>query len=40
MADTNRRIPLWLIAVTGGILVFTVLGVFLFGSYSGIGSSL
>lgn len=40
MADTNRRIPLWLIAVTGGVAVITVLGLFLFGSYSGLGSSL
>jgi photosystem II PsbJ protein len=40
MADTNRRVPLWLIAVVGGLGVFTILGLFLFGSYSGLGSSL
>ena len=40
MADTSRRVPLWLIAVVGGLAVLTVLGVFLFGSYSGLGSSL
>ena len=40
MADTNRRVPLWLIAVSGGLAVLTMLGVFLFGSYSGLGSSL
>jgi photosystem II PsbJ protein len=40
MADTNRRVPLWLIAVVGGLAVFTVLGLFLYGSYSGLGSSL
>jgi photosystem II PsbJ protein len=40
MADTSRRIPLWLIAVAGGLAVFTVLGLFIFGSYSGLGSSL
>jgi len=40
MADTNRRVPLWLIAFVGGMGVLTVLGVFLFGSYSGLGSSL
>jgi photosystem II PsbJ protein len=40
MADTNRRVPLWLIAVVGGLGVFTILGVFIFGSYSGLGSSL
>jgi photosystem II PsbJ protein len=40
MADTNRRVPLWLIALVGGLLVLTVLGLFIFGSYSGLGSSL
>lgn len=40
MADTNRRIPLWLIAVVGGLAAFSVLGLFLYGSYSGLGSSL
>jgi len=40
MADTNRRVPLWLIAVAGGLAVLTLLGVFLFGAYSGLGSSL
>ena len=24
MADTNRRIPLWLIALVGGVAVFSV----------------
>jgi len=40
MADTNRRVPLWLIATVGGLGVLTVLGLFIFGSYSGLGSSL
>jgi len=40
MADTNRRVPLWLIAVVGGLGVITILGLFIFGSYSGLGSSL
>jgi photosystem II PsbJ protein len=40
MADTNRRVPLWLIALAGGLAIFTLIGVFLFGSYSGLGSSL
>lgn len=39
MASTGR-IPLWLIALVGGILVITVLGIFIYGSYSGVGSSL
>jgi photosystem II PsbJ protein len=40
MADTNRRVPLWAIAVAGGLAVFTVVGLFFYGSYSGLGSSL
>jgi len=40
MADTSRRVPLWLIATVGGLAVLTVLGLFLFGSYSGLGSSI
>jgi len=40
MADTNRRVPLWAIALVGGLAVLTLLGVFIYGSYSGIGSSL
>jgi photosystem II PsbJ protein len=40
MADTSRRVPLWLIGVAGGLAALTVLGVFLYGSYSGLGSSL
>ena len=40
MADTSRRVPLWLIAVAGGLAVFSILGLFLYGSYSGLGSSL
>ena len=40
MADTNRRVPLWLIALVGGLGVLTILGLFILGSYSGLGSSL
>jgi photosystem II PsbJ protein len=40
MSDTNGRIPLWVIAVVGGIGVLTILGIFIYGSYSGLGSSL
>ena len=40
MADTSRRVPLWAVALVGGMAAFTVLGLFLFGSYSGLGSSL
>jgi photosystem II PsbJ protein len=40
MADTNRRVPLWIVGSFGGVAVITVLGVFFYGSYSGLGSSL
>jgi photosystem II PsbJ protein len=40
MADTNRRVPLWLIALVAGMGVISLAGVFLYGSYSGLGSSL
>jgi len=40
MADTNRRIPLWAIALVGGLGVFTIAGLFIYGSYAGLGSSL
>lgn len=39
MASTGR-IPLWLVVTVGGIVVITVLGIFIYGAYSGIGSSL
>ena len=39
MASTSR-IPLWLIATIGGTAALTVVGLFIFGSYSGVGSSL
>lgn len=39
MAGTGR-IPLWLVALVGGLAVIALLAVFLYGSYSGLGSSL
>jgi photosystem II PsbJ protein len=39
MAGTGR-IPLWLIALVGGLAVIAVLALFIYGSYSGLGSSL
>ena len=39
MAGTGR-IPLWLVATVRGIAAITVLGIFIYGSYSGVGSSL
>ena len=40
MADTSRRVPLWAVALAGGLAGLTVLGLFLYGSYSGLGSSI
>jgi photosystem II PsbJ protein len=37
---TTGRIPLWLIGTVAGIAVLTVVGLFFYGSYSGLGSSL
>jgi len=39
MANTGR-IPLWLVGVVGGLAVITILSLFFYGSYSGLGSSL
>nr|WGO60145.1 photosystem II protein J [Aneura pinguis]WGO60231.1 photosystem II protein J [Aneura pinguis] len=40
MVNTTGRIPLWLIGTIMGIIVIGLLGVFFYGSYSGLGSSL
>lgn len=37
---STGRIPLWIIALVGGLAVIVVLSVFIYGSYSGLGSSL
>jgi len=39
MANTGR-IPLWLVGLVGGFAVITMLSLFFYGSYSGLGSSL
>jgi photosystem II PsbJ protein len=39
MSNTGR-IPLWLVATVGGLAVITVVSLFIYGSYSGLGSSL
>jgi|TARA_Y100000992_G_C21106675_1_gene415264 photosystem II PsbJ protein len=39
MAGTGR-VPLWLVALVGGLAAIGVLAVFIYGSYSGLGSSL
>nr|YP_010377617.1 photosystem II protein J [Diplopterygium chinense]QYC92979.1 photosystem II protein J [Diplopterygium chinense] len=40
MANTTGRIPLWLIGTVAGILVTGLMGIFFYGAYSGLGSSL
>ena len=40
MADTTGRIPLWLVGTVTGILVIGLIGIFFYGSYYGLGSSL
>jgi photosystem II PsbJ protein len=37
---TTGRIPLWFVGVVAGILVLAVVGLFFYGAYSGLGSSL
>tara|TARA_B100000780_G_scaffold139167_1_gene97456 strand:+ start:688 stop:807 length:120 start_codon:yes stop_codon:yes gene_type:complete len=34
------RIPLWLVGLVGGLAALTMLSLFLYGAYSGLGSSL
>jgi len=36
----SGRIPLWVIATVAGTGVLVVLGLFFYGAYAGIGSSL
>nr|YP_009570709.1 photosystem II protein J [Frankenia pulverulenta]QBC67750.1 photosystem II protein J [Frankenia pulverulenta] len=40
MADTTGRIPLWIIGTVAGTLIIGLVGIFFYGSYSGLGSSL
>lgn len=40
MADTTGRVPLWAVALVAGLAVIAVLGIFIYGSYSGLGSSI
>jgi photosystem II PsbJ protein len=36
---STGRIPLWLIGLVGGLAVITMLSLFIYGAYSGLGSS-
>ena len=37
---TTGRIPLWLVGVVAGTAALTLVGIFFYGSYLGLGSSL
>jgi photosystem II PsbJ protein len=37
---TTGRIPLWLVGTVAGVAVVTLVGIFFYGSYVGLGSSL
>jgi photosystem II PsbJ protein len=39
MANTGR-IPLWLVGLVAGLAIITVISLFIYGSYSGLGSSI
>ena len=39
MSDVGR-VPLWMVATVGGLAAGRLLVLFVFGSYSGLGSSL
>jgi len=36
----SGRIPLWIIATVAGMGVIALIGVFFYGAYAGVGSSL
>ncbi|MBN3894075.1 MULTISPECIES: photosystem II reaction center protein J [unclassified Nostoc] len=36
----SGRIPLWVVATIAGLGIITVLGIFFYGAYAGIGSSI
>jgi len=37
---TTGRIPLWLVGTVAGLAVITIVAIFFYGSYVGLGSSL
>ncbi|MDX2273342.1 MAG: photosystem II reaction center protein J [Cyanobacteriota bacterium] len=37
---SQARIPLWIVAVVAGLGVLTVVGLFFYGSYVGVGSGM
>ena len=36
----SGKIPLWIVATVAGMGVLTILGIFFYGDYAGLGSSL
>jgi photosystem II PsbJ protein len=40
MMSGSGKIPLWIVATVAGTGILTLLGVFFYGAYAGIGSSL
>ncbi|KAH7290803.1 hypothetical protein KP509_30G064500 [Ceratopteris richardii] len=40
MENITRRVPLWLVGAVASTLVIGLLGIFFYGAYSGLGSSL
>jgi len=40
MTETTGRVPLWGVALVGGMAVIGMLGIFIYGAYSGLGSSI
>ena len=38
--SSTGRVPLWLVGLVGGLAVITMLSLFIYGAYSGLGSSL
>ena len=37
---SNGRIPLWIVGTVAGMGVLSILGLFFYGAYAGLGSSL
>jgi photosystem II PsbJ protein len=36
----NARIPLWVVGTIAGLGVITIVGLFFYGAYAGLGSSI
>lgn len=36
----NARIPLWVVGTVAGLGVITIVGLFFYGAYAGLGSSI